>query len=83
MMEETLFKVRNLQDAVSHINDPQVERYLLRHIFNICRVTHLLRTVPGVIVRDKFWKFDSMMSSSLVRLLGNHVMTGDISEPLA
>ena len=45
---------------ILELDDPQAELYLLRSCHNICKINHLLRTVPCEIILNQLGKFDEM-----------------------
>ena len=43
-------KVKDLQTLILEIDDPQVELHLLQSCLNVCKINHLLRTIPSEII---------------------------------
>ena len=57
--------VLSCQEHLSDLKDPQVELHLLRSCLSLCKVNHLLRTVPSNRAMDQFRRFDSGLRSCL------------------
>ena len=62
-------KVKGLQTLILELDDPQVELHLLRSCFNVCKINHLLRTVPSEIILNKLGKFDENVRSTLAGII--------------
>ena len=58
-------KVKGLQTLILELDDPQVELHLLRSCLNVCKINHLLRTVPSEIILNQLGKFDENVRSTL------------------
>ena len=61
-------KVKNLQDLLPDLEDPQVELQLLRHCLSCCKVIHVLRTVPPHKLHN-LSLFDDQLRNSLSRVV--------------
>ena len=62
-------KVKGLQTLILELDDPQVELHLLRSCFNVCKINHLLQTVPSEIILNKLGKFDENVRSTLAGII--------------
>ncbi|XP_062518293.1 uncharacterized protein LOC134193482 [Corticium candelabrum] len=58
-------KILSCQSRLTDLEDPQVELHLLRSCLSLCKVNHLLRTVPSEKVKFQLERFDSELRSSL------------------
>ena len=58
-------KVLFYQDQLTDLEDPQVELLLLRSCLSLCKVNHLLRTVPSDKVNVHLERFDTKLRSCL------------------
>ena len=58
-------KVRCLQDLLPDLKDPQIELHLLRSCMGVCKINHLLRTVPSNRVEKQLVRFDYNIRSCL------------------
>ena len=63
-------RVTHSLEALQMVRDAQVFHYLIRLCCSICRVVHLLRTVPPVFCRPALEFFDSSVLESASRGLG-------------
>ena len=62
-------KTLSLQSNILALEDPQVELHLLRSCLGICKLNHILRTVPNDTVCDQLSTFDKGLRSSLSDIL--------------
>ena len=51
------------------LDDPQVEMHLLRSCLGVCRINHLLRSVPKDNILNQLYRFDDALRSSLGRVI--------------
>ena len=58
-------KVLNCQDHLMDLEDPQVEIHLLRSCLGVCKLNHILRTVPTYRIDQELVRFDSGVRHSL------------------
>ena len=58
-------KVLNCQDHLMDLEDPQVEMHLLRSCLGVCKLNHILRTVPTYWIDQELVRFDSGVRHSL------------------
>jgi hypothetical protein len=63
-------KVKSFHEALSHVEDPQIELYLSRLSLGTCRVTHLLRMVSHHLIRDELHALDAIFFDTISRLAG-------------
>lgn len=49
-VEKVVSKVKDLHSAISDLQDPQLELRLLRSCLGVCKVNHILRTVPSTFI---------------------------------
>ena len=70
MMASVLMKLRAYHKALAHVHDPQVELYLMRGSLGVCRVTHLIRGVPGRCLMTGLDDVDQLLRTTLERILG-------------
>ncbi len=68
-VEAVIDKVMEVQEKILELDDPQVEMHLLRSCLGVCRVNHLLRTVPKDNILNQLHKFDDALRSSLGRVI--------------
>ena len=61
-------RVLSCQDHLSDLGDPQVELHLLRNCLELCKVNHLLRTVPTEKISEELIRFDSGLRHCLQTL---------------
>lgn len=57
------------QRIILEINDPQVALHLLRSCLGVCKINHLLRTVPKSYVEKVLCSFDQGLRSTLTDIL--------------
>ena len=62
-------KVLFYQDQLTDLEDPQVELLLLRSCLSLCKVNHLLRTVPSGKVNVHLERFDSKLPGGNILLV--------------
>ena len=58
-------KVISCQEHLSDLEDPQVELHLLRSCLSLCKINHLLRTVPPERVQTQLNRFDQGLKHCL------------------
>ena len=68
-VNSSISKTLSLQSSILALEDPQVELHLLRSCLGICKLNHILRTVPHDIVCDQLNTFDKSLRSSLSDIL--------------
>ncbi len=61
-------KVSVVQQQLLELEDPQVELHLLRSCLGVCKVNHLLRTVPRYHMETDLADFDANLRSSLSKI---------------
>ena len=61
-------KVLRLQDHLTDLEIPQVALHLLRSCVSICKINHLLRTVPLEFASEQWTHFDNGLRLSLGRI---------------
>ena len=61
-------KVLRLQDHLTDLENPQVALHLLRSCVSICKINHLLRTVPLEFASEQWTHFDNGLRLSLGRI---------------
>ena len=61
-------KVLRLQDQLTDLDNPQVALHLLRGCVSICKINHLLRTVPPEFASEQWTRFDNGLRLSLGRI---------------
>ena len=59
------------QQHLSDFEDPQVELHLLRSCLSICKVNHLLRSVPPDRAKDQLYRFDHGLRHSLETIINS------------
>ena len=68
--EEVTERVRTIHTAISIVEHVPTELVLTRRCADICKVTHLLRAAGPLLSREHVEAFDSLMRSSVERILG-------------
>ena len=58
-------RVSALQERLRDLGDPQVELHLLRSCLGVCKLNHLLRTIPPGCVDSELLRFDDNLRHSL------------------
>ena len=58
-------RVSVLQERLRNLDDPQVELHLLRSCLGVCKLNHLLRTIPPGSVDSELQRFDDNLRRSL------------------
>ena len=66
-------KILDWQDRLTALEDPQVELHLLRSCLSLCKLNHIIRTVPGFKRNDVLMQFDSGLHHSLEALSSSSV----------
>ena len=66
-------KILDSQDRLTGLEDPQVELHLLRSCLSLCKLNHIIRTVPGFKINDVLMQFDSGLHHSLEALSSSSV----------
>ena len=61
-------KVLRLQDRLTDLENPKVALHLLRSCVSICKINHLLRTVPLEFASEQWTRFDNGLRLSLGRI---------------
>ena len=54
-------RVSVLQERLRDLDDPQVELHLLRSCLGVCKLNHLLRTIPPGSVDSELQRFDDVL----------------------
>lgn len=62
-----------LQSSITELNDPQIELHLLRSCLSVCKVNHLLRTVPLSDMSDPLLIFDVNLRATLSKIIHGSV----------
>ena len=70
--ESSVSKIQSLQ---SNILNPQVELHLLRSCLGVCKLNHLLHTIPNNLIPNELSTFDQRLRSSLTDILNCPVNT--------
>ncbi|XP_062503718.1 uncharacterized protein LOC134180557 [Corticium candelabrum] len=66
-------KILDWQDRLTALEDPQVELHLLRSCLSLCKLNHIIRTVPGFKINDVLMQFDSGLHHSLEALSSSSI----------
>ncbi len=66
-------EILDWQDHLTASEDPQVELHLLRSCLSLCKLNHIIRTVPGFKINDVLIQFDSGLHHSLEALPSSSV----------
>ena len=64
-------KVLSCQDRLSDLEDPQVELHLLRSCLSLCKINHLIRTVPPERVTEQLSRFDHGLRRCLEKIFNS------------
>ena len=75
-MAKRVEKVLSCQGHLD-IKDPQVELHLLRSCLGLCKINHILRTVPSHRIHQELYKFDIGLRHSLEQI--SHSFISDCS----
>ena len=67
-VNKTVDDALDIQLKILEMEDPQVELHLLRSCLRICKINHLLRTVPKDVIYDQLLKFDIGLRSTFYKL---------------
>ena len=70
VVSSRIAKIAAIFDALSDINDAQIEYGLLRHCFSFPKLSYCLRTCDPQALLPIYDHFDSLQLRSLIRLLG-------------
>jgi len=62
-------KVVDAQHHLSDLDNPQVALHLLRSCLSLCKVNHLLRTVPAPLAASQWSRFDAECRAALGRIV--------------
>ena len=62
-------RVQSLHHLIPDLQDPQVEMHLLRSCLGVCRINHILRSVPPGPILQQLHDFDSSLRSTLGEIL--------------
>lgn len=68
-VDAVIDKALEMQDRILDLDNTQVEMHLLRSCLGICRVNHLLRTVPRDLILEQLYRFDESLRSCLSRVI--------------
>jgi len=68
MVDGRVSEVLDLQARLEDLDDPQIALHLLRSSASICKVNHLLRTVPPEFAAPAWQRFDEGLRHALGRL---------------
>ena len=66
-------KILDWQDRLTALEDPQVALHLLRSCLSLCKLNHIIRTVPGFKINDVLIQSDSGLHHSLEALSSSSV----------
>ena len=66
-------RILNWQDRLSALEDPQVELHLLRSCLSLCKLNHIIRTVPGCRIDEVLLRFDRGLHHSLESLSSSSI----------
>ena len=66
-------KISDWQDRLTALEDPQFELHLLRSCLSLCKLNHIIITVPGFKINDVLIQFDSGLHHSLEALSSSSV----------
>ena len=72
-VSQRLDKNLDWQDRFTALEDPQVELHLLRSCLSLCKLNHIIRTIPGFKINDVLMQFDSGLYHSLEALFFSSV----------
>ena len=62
---KTMTQINTLQSTILELDDPQVELHILRSCLSVCKVNHLLRTVPPQLLASHLTTFDNNVRTTL------------------
>ena len=68
IVSQRVDKILDWQDRLTCLEDRRVELHLLRSFFSLCKLNHIIRTVPGFKINDVLTQFDSGLHQSLETL---------------
>ena len=68
-VNKTVDDALDIQLKTLEMEDPQVELHLLRSCLGICKINHLLRTVPKDVIYDQLLKFDIGLRSTFLQII--------------
>ena len=72
-MNQSITKVLYFQSLIVDLEDKQVELHLLRSCLGVCKINHLLRTVPSNLISDQLTLFDCNLCLSLSEIIGSSI----------
>lgn len=76
-VSELVGKVESIQAKILELEDPQVELHLLRSCAGICKINHVLRTVPSNAMQVPLQRFDTSLRAALSK--ASHSPISDLS----
>ena len=65
--------VNDLHLDISLLQDPQAELHLLRSCASVCKLNHILRTVPYDLITSQLSSFDTNLRSTLSHILHSQI----------
>jgi hypothetical protein len=72
-VSKTVITLRPIMDAVSDINDPQIELTLLRACVGFPKIVFSLRVCPPAVTKQQINDFDDLIHEQLSRIVGSHL----------
>ena len=73
LVNQSITKVLYLWSLIVDLEDPQVELHLLGSCLGVCKINHLLRTVPSNLISDQLTLFDCNLHLSLSEIIGSPI----------
>lgn len=61
-------RTETIQEKITSLDDPQVELHLLRSCAGVCKINHILRTVPQRAMETSLTQFDTSLRASLGKI---------------
>ena len=68
-----VLRVLECQQLLSNLGNSQVELHLLRSCLSLCKINHLIRTVPSDVIGSQLSRFDAGLRSSLESVIHSSV----------
>ena len=65
--------VRNIQESIIALDEPQTALHILRSSLEVCKVNHLLQSVPRVHLMDSMESFNEYNRNTLSELMNSTV----------
>ena len=72
-VQRRVSKILAAQDHLEDLDNPQVALHLLRSCLSLCKVNHLLRTVPAPLAASQWLQFDAGLRAALGRIVHTSV----------